>query len=296
MTARGCVLVLVLALVVMASGLARADDEPAREDTKARDRRLAPRNDTVFVSISQLHDDELASRDQRVSIGAPVLRGDRYGAGLFLRYQTTWIDSDRFLARGLVVHRFDVMLGGGGQLTPGWLIRGGLGTTYASDLHQSSPAFEAVHSTAAVIVRHVIGPGDAWLAGIAYASSSNLYPILPILGYVHEQPGSPFRIDVQLPHHVRVEYRFTGTLNAAFGLEAHGDVWLVAGMHRDLDARRNGGAVFGELGVAAYGPIELELRLGVAIDSYTLPSVMTDTTIDLPLRPSSFGQLLVVVR
>jgi hypothetical protein len=289
------------AVIVLTAGVARADDPvpadaAAREDARLHDRRLAPRNDNVFVSISQLHDDELASRDMRLSVGAPVLRGDGYGAGLFQRYATTWIDGERFLARGLVLHRFDTMLGGGGRIADGWSLRGGLGVTYASDLHLGSPSLEAMHSTVAVIVRHVIGPGDAWMAGVAYASSSELFPILPVLGYVHQRPGSPFRIDVQLPHHARVEYHFARLLNAAFGLEAHGDAWRVAGTHRNLDARRGGGAMFGELGIAAYGPVEIDLRLGVAFDRYTLPDVMSDTTTDLSLRPASFGQLLVLVR
>jgi hypothetical protein len=286
---------LALALVALSAGLAHADgDELAHDDAKLRDRQLAPRNDSVFASFSQLHDDEIASRDMRISLGAQVLHGDDYGVGLFQHYSTTWIDSNRFLARGLELHRFDLMLGGGGRLADGWSLRGGLGVTYASDL--SSPTFEAVHSTAVAIVRHVVGPSDAWTAGIAYASSSSIYPILPVLGYVHQAPGSPFRIDVQLPHHARVEYRFAHNLNAAFGAEAQGDLWLVAGMRKNLESRRDGGAIFGELGVPIYGPVELDLRLGVSVVSYTLPNVMTDMTVDLPVRASSFGQVLVVVR
>jgi hypothetical protein len=291
---------LALALVAAASGPARAESpESARPvdpgDPASADRRLSPRNDVVFVSIWQIHDDELVSRDLRISAGAPLVRGDGYGFGVFQRYATTWIDSDELLPRALVLHRFDLMIGGGARLAPGWSLRGAVGATYASDLHEHDLSWQPFQLTVAALVRHPLGPSDAWVAGVAYSSSSTLYPWLPALGYVHQRAGAPFRFDALLPHHVRAVYDLTPRWYGALGIEVHGDRWLVRGMRQSIDAHRDGGAIFGELGVAAVGSVHVECRLGLSVDRYTLPDVMTDTSHRLALRPAAFTQLLAVV-
>jgi hypothetical protein len=289
-----------LALVASASGAARAESPPSPDpndaaEAAAMERRLSPRNDVVYLSVSQIHDDTLVSRDVRVSAGAPLFRGDGFGAGVFVRYATTWIDSDELLSESLVLHRFDLMVGGGARLAPGWSLRGAVGVTYASDLHLHELVSDPFQLTVAALVRHPLGPSDVWLAGLAYASSSTIYPVLPTLGYVHQRAGSPFRFDALLPHHVRVVYDLTPRLYGALGVEVHGDKWSVRGMRQILDTRRDGGAVFGELGVAAVGAIHVEGRLGLSVDRYVLPDAMTDATRKLGLRPAAFAQLLAVV-
>jgi hypothetical protein len=249
----------------------------------------------VYLSIWQIHDDLLASRDLRLSAGAPLVRGDGFGLGAFVRYATTWIDSDELLPSALVLHRFDLMVGGGARLAPGWSLRGAVGTTYASDLHERDLSWQPFQLTVAALVRHPLGPSDAWMAGLAYASSSGLYPVLPTLGYVHQRPGAPFRFDALLPHHVRVVYDLTPRWYGALGVEVHGDRWRVRGMRQAINTRRDGGAVFGELGVAAVAAVHIEARLGLSVDSYTLPDAMTDAGHKLSLRPAAFAQLLAVV-
>jgi len=292
--------VLGLALVASLSGAARAESsrsqEPvSAEDAASTDRRLSPRNDVVYLSIWQIHDDLLASRDVRISAGAPLLRGDGYGIGVFQRYATTWIDSDELLPRALVLHRFDLMLGGGVRLAPGWSLRGAAGVTYASDLHEHDLSWQPFQLTVAALVRHPLGPSDAWTAGVAYSSGSSVYPWLPTLGYVHQRAGAPFRFDALLPHHVRAVYDLTPRWYGALGIEVHGDRWLAHGMRQSVDTRRDGGAIFGELGVAAIGAVHVECRLGLSVDRYTLPDAMTDTGHKLSLRPAAFAQLLAVV-
>jgi len=281
-----------LALIAAAlAGTARADDAAA-----VHERQLSPRNDTMFLSMSQIHDDELISRDLRLSAGVPLLRGDGYGLALFQRYAVTEMQSERYLADDLVLHRFDVMVGGGARLAPEWSLRGAIGLTYASDLHIGGVSADAMHGTAAAIVHHVLGPSDAMSVGVAYASSSELLVVLPILGYVHQRAGSPFRFDAELPHHVRAVYAFAPAWEAAFGIEVHGDVWLASGMRENVEVRRSGGAMFLELGLAAYGPIRVEARGGLSVDTYRLPDpTMPDATRDLGLRPASFAQLQVTV-
>jgi hypothetical protein len=248
----------------------------------------------VYLSIFQIFQPSLSSRDIRVSVGAPVLRGDGYGVGIFGRYAATWIDGDQ-LADELVLHRFDVMLGGGGRLAPGWSLRGALGVSYGSDLQLDGVASAGFGLTTAALVHHPLGPSDAIVFGVAYSSNSSLYPVLPILGYVHQGAGSRFRFDAQLPHHVRVSYDLTPRLQAALGLEVHGDKWLVRGMHAPLDTRRDGGSAFAELGVAAVGPVRVDVRIGISVDRYVLPDVMTDTSHRGPLALAGFAQLLAVV-
>jgi hypothetical protein len=281
-------------LGVAALGQARADTTIENEDPASAARRLSPRNDAVYLSLFQIYQPSLSSRDIRVSVGAPVLRGDGYGVALFQRYAATWIDGDQ-LADGLVLHRFDLMLGGGGRLAPGWSLRGALGVSYASDLQLDGVAARAFGLTTAALVHHPLGSNDAIIFGVAYASNSSLYPVLPILGYVHQSPGSRFRFDAQLPHHVRISYDLTPRLQAALGLEVHGDKWLVRGMHALLDTRRDGGSAFAELGVVATGSVRVDVRLGISVDRYTLPDAMTDTSHEGSLGLSGFAQLLAVV-
>jgi len=282
------------ALGVLAFGQARADTSAETEDPAAAARRLSPRNDSVYLSIFQIYQPSLSSRDIRVSVGLPVLHGDGYGVAVFQRYAATWIDGDQ-LPDELVLHRFDTMLGGGGRLAPGWSLRGALGVTYGSDLHLDGVASAAFGLTTAALVSHALGPSDAIIFGLAYSSSSSLYPVLPILGYVHQSAGSRFRFDAQLPHHVRASYDLTPRLQAALGLEVHGDKWLVRGTHAQLDTRRDGGSAFVELGVGAARSIRVDVRLGISVDNYTLPDVMTDTSHEGALAVSGFAQLLAVV-
>jgi hypothetical protein len=292
-----------LAVVAVTSSPARADpveDDAARaapsvEDTASAERRLAPRNDSVHFSISQIDDHAVESRDVRISVGAPVLHVHGVGVGLFLRYAATRIESDQFLPEALVLHRFDVQLGGGGRLAPGWWFRGAFGVGYASDLHPHGLPGDALQSTAAAMVRHAFGPSDSWTIGVAYSSFSSLSPVLPILGYVHERAGARFRFEAQLPRLVRAVYQLTPRLHAALGLEAHGDKWLAQGMRRLLDTRREGGSAFGEADLATHGAVHLVGRLGASFDSYTLPDAMTDSSHELALKTSAFAQLLVVV-
>lgn len=293
----------VLLLGVLASGRARADDGQEHEDLEREDpattaRRLALRNDSVYLSLFQIYQPSLTSRDVRVSVGVPVVRGEGYGVALLPRYAATWIEGDR-LADELVLHRFDVMLGGGGRVAPGWSLRGALGVSYASDLQLDGIASEAFGLTVAALVNHALGPSDAIVVGLAYASTSSLYPVLPILGYVHQRAGSRFRFEAQLPRHVRASYRLTPRLEATLGVEVHGDKWLVQGMRERLDTRRDGGSAFAELGVAAAGSLRVDLRLGISVDRYTLPDTlpdtMTDTTHDGSLGVAAFAQLLAVL-
>lgn len=279
-----------LLLAACLAGEARAED-----DRPSAERRLAPRNDAVFLSMRQIHGDEVGARDVKVSVGAPVLRGDGFGIALFQRYAATWIESERRLPESLVLHRFDLMLGGGARLAPGWSFRGALGVAYASDLRLGRLSIDPFQLTTAAMVRHVVGPSDAWMIGVAYSSSSAFYPLLPMLGYVHQREGSRFRFDALLPHHVRAAYQLTSHVSGALGIETHGDRWLVHGMERFLETRREGGTIFGELGTAVYGPVQVELRAGVSVDRYTLPDTMSDTSRALPLKASAFAQLMVVV-
>jgi hypothetical protein len=283
----------VAALGQLAGGEARADTSADEEPASAA-RRLSPRNDSVYLSILQICQPSLSSRDIRVSVGAPVLRGDGYGIAVFARYATTWIDGDQ-LADELVLHRFDLMLGGGARLAPGWSLRGALGVSHASDLQLDGAASQAFGLTTAALVNHPLGSSDAVVFGVAYSSNSGLYPVLPILGYVHQSAGSPFRFDAQLPHHVRVSYDLTPRLETALGLEVHGDTWVVRGMHALLDTRRSGGSAFAELGITATGWAHVDVRLGISVDRYTLPDVMTDTSHDGSLGIAGFAQLLAVV-
>ncbi|HEU4726583.1 MAG TPA: hypothetical protein VFT22_01795 [Kofleriaceae bacterium] len=280
----------ILALVAQAGGLARA--QPAGPVPASR--RLSPRSDAVAASYSASHRDELTTRDLRLRGAAPLVRGDGYGVAVLLGYGATQLDvALPGLDEQLVLHRFEATLGGGAALAPGWSLRGSLGAAYSSDL--AAATWDALQVTSSLMVHRVLGPSDAVIAGIIYSSAAELYPVLPSLGYVHQREGSPLRFDVFLPRHARAEYELSPRLRSALGVEVVGNTWVVQMGRTELNARRAGGAAFGELQIAATQLVRLEARLGVSVTHYTLP-VMTDgSTRDQPLRAAAFGQLAVIV-
>jgi hypothetical protein len=223
---------------------------------------------------------------------APLVRGDGYGSALLLGYGATQLDVGPG-DHDFTLHRFEATLAGGGALAPGWSLRGSVGAAYASDLHVAT--WSALQVTSAAMVHHVLGPSDAVVVGIVYTSTSELYPVLPIIGYVHQREGSALRFDVLLPHHVRAEYELGPQLRAALGIEVVGNTWVVHPAAIELRARRAGGASFGELRLAVSELVCLEARVGVSVDRYTLPAMTGSTTVDQPLRAAAFAQLAVIV-
>jgi hypothetical protein len=285
-----CVRPLEILAVVAHAGLSRA--QPASPVPASR--RLSPRSDAIAASYTASFRPELSTRDLRLRAAAPLARGDGYGAAILFGYGATQLDVGLDdLDQHLVLHRFDTTLGGGAALAPGWSLRGSLGAAYSSDLEVAT--WSALQVTSSVMVHHVLGPADAVLAGVIYTSAAELYPVLPSLGYVHQREGSPLRFDVFVPHHARAEYELSPRLRGALGVEVVGNTWVVQVARTELHARRAGGAVFGELQVAATQLVRFEARLGMSIDRYTLPAMTDGTTRDQPLRAAAFGQLAVIV-
>src|SRR5262249_3743471 len=132
------------------------------------------------------------------------------------------------------------------------------------------------------------------VVGAVYTSAGELFPVLPILGWVHQPPGSRLRLDVFLPRHVRAEYELSPRLRGALGAEAVGNRWAGHAMQSEQQIRRVGGVAFGELGLIATALVRVEARAGLAVERYTLPE-MTGGSRREPLRPAGFAQLAVVV-
>ena len=254
---------------------------------------LSPRNDAVLVSISTIHNDAYAVSDLRLKAAAPIARGDHYGVALMLNYDATRIDMPA-MPVDLTLHKFEAMLGGGTRIAPDWSLRGSFGVSHSSDLVDST--WQAVAVTSSAMLHHIVTPSDAIVFGVAYTSTAQVFPVLPLLGYVHQRAGSPFRLDIFLPHHVRAEYTLSPRLRGTLGLEAAGDTWTVH-LPRTSEqlATREGGATFAELSFAATDLIHLEARAGLSVDRYALPRPMDNMVENQPLRASSFAQLLLVV-
>jgi hypothetical protein len=263
----------------------------AAEPAVPASRRLSPRVDAVLVSYSATRNGSLSTTDLRLKAGAPIVRGDGYGLALLAGYDGTHIDVA--MADGehhLSLHRLDATLAGGAGLAPDWSIRGSLGTAYSSDLRVGS--WSAVQVTSSAMLHHVLGPSDGVVFGVVYTSTGELFPVLPIVGYVHQREGSPVRFDVFLPRHARVEYELGPRLRGALGIEVNGNTWVLQAAADS--ARRAGGAVFAELEVFATQLVRLEARAGMSVDRYRLPATM-DTSYEQPLRAAAFAQLAVVV-
>jgi hypothetical protein len=273
----------ILALVAHTAELAHA--EPATAVPASR--RLSPRSDAVAASYTATHRAELSTRDLRLKAAAPLVRGDGYGVALLVGYGATQLDvgSDD---QHLVFHRFETTLGGGAALAPGWSLRGSLGAAYASDLQAAT--WEALQTTSSAMLHRVLGPADAVLVGVIYTSTAELYPVLPMIGYVHQREGSPLRFDVFLPRHVRAEYELGSRLRSALGIEVVGNTWVVQMARNESRARRAGGAVFAELQLAATRLVRIEARLGMSVDRYTLPAMG-----DGSLHAAAVGQLAVII-
>jgi hypothetical protein len=279
----------ILALTALAGGLAHAEPAPVPAG-----RRLSPRTDPVMASYSATRGAEISTQDLRLRAAAPLVRGDGYGIALLLGYGATQLDVGlALLDERLVFHRFESTIGGGAALAPGWSLRGSAGAAYASDLQTAT--WGALQLTTSVMVHRVLGPADAVIAGVVYTSTSELFPVLPLLGYVHQREGSPLRFDVFLPHHARAEYGLSPRLRGALGLEVVGNTWIIQPARTELHARRAGGAVFGELQLAATQLVRFEARAGVSVDRYTLPTMAGGATVDQPLRAAAFARLAVIL-
>jgi hypothetical protein len=267
----------------------------APEPARPAGQRLSPRTDVVMASVSTIHNDAFSVSDLRLKAAMPVARGNHYGVALMLNYDATKIEMPEMAGTDLTLHRFEAMLGGGTAVAPDWSLRGSFGVSHSSDLVDST--WGAIAVTSSAMLHHVISPSDAIVFGVAYTSTAQVFPVLPLLGYVHQRAGSPFRLDVFLPHHVRAEYELARRWRGALGLEAAGDTWTVhlARTRGEQLATREGGAVFAELSLAATDLIHIEARAGLSVDQYALPTPMDGMVQDQPLRASSFAQLLLVV-
>lgn len=285
--------------VIVSTSVAQAQPEPETvtdtepQPTVSSSQKLSPRTDVVMASYSASHNAQLDVRDLRLKAAAPVVMGDGYGVALLLGYDSTQVDNAVAANDHLTLHCFEAMLGGGAGLAPGWSLRGSVGFAYSSDLQEST--WSALKNTSSAMVHHVIGSSDALVAGLVYTSTSDLFPVLPLLGYVHQRDGSPFRIDIFLPHHVRAEYAFRPRLRGALGLEASGNTWTLQRAQTEFSARREGGAAFGEFQVGVTAMVHFEARAGMSVDRYTIPMQPDGVPLQQPMRASAFGQLSVVV-
>jgi hypothetical protein len=285
---------MIVALVALAMLVAHAGAARAQPSSVPASRRLSPRSDAVAASYSATYSGELSTRDLRLRAAAPLIRGDGFGLALLAGYGATDLDANLDgLDQHLVFHRFEAALGGGAALAPGWSLRGSVGTAYSSDLQTAT--WSALQVTSSAMLHRVLGPADAVLAGVVYTSTSELYPVLPILGYVHQRSGSPLRFDVFVPRHARVEYELSGRLRAALGIEVFGNTWIAQVARAELRARRAGGALFGELQLAVTELVRFEARLGMSVARYTLPAMAEAGSVEQPLRAAAFAQVAVIV-
>jgi hypothetical protein len=189
----------------------------------------------------------------------------------------------------LQLHRFDGTLAASSTLAPGRAIRVAFGTAYASDLRAST--WSSLQVTSSAMVHWVLGPDDAVLLGAVYMSAPEFLPVLPILGYVHQQDGSRFRFDLFIPKHVRAEYELHPRVRGALGVEALGNIWAVRQTQSNESVRRAGGAIFGELGFQLSRWMRLEVRAGVSLTRHTLPSNAADAMSEHDLRAAGFTQV-----
>jgi hypothetical protein len=266
-----------------------AIDAPARADDHA-DVRLIPRVDRIYLAFS----DTEHAQDLGAGLGAPIVTGPGYGLAAFASYALTELRDGGVLSQSpLRLHRFEAMLGGGAAFAPGWTVQGALGVAYASDLEAAT--WDAVQPTLSLMIHHVASDATAWAIGAAYTTGSPYTPLLPIIGFVHQAAGSPLRIDVLLPHHLRIDLETSPRLRLGLGTEARGTTWSVEGRRGTLALGRAGATEFAAVSVALFHPLRLEARLGVETTQYTLPTRTGDAVTTHALQSDVFAQLMLVV-
>lgn len=283
----------VLILLGVATGDASAEatgDAAPAAPVATEAAKLSPRTDGVMAAYSAIYDGELTTQDLRLKAAAPLVRGRAFRLGLLAGYTMTHLTFPTETGDdSLQLHRFDATLAASSTLAPGRSIRVSFGTAYASDLRASN--WSALQVTSSAMVHWVLGPDDAILAGAVYTSAPEfVIPVLPIIGYVHQQDGSRFRFDMFIPKHVRAEYELHPRVRGALGIEALGNVWAVRRMQTD-EVRRAGGAIFGELGFQLARWMRLEVRAGAAIMRHTLPADASNAMSEQSLRAAGFTQL-----
>jgi hypothetical protein len=272
----------------------------AQDDKPSDSERLSPRADLVMAGFTSINSSSLSVQDYRIKAAAPVARGDHYGIALLVNYAATSIDySEMGRADHLMLHRFEAMLGGGtsmAMLGNGWSLRGSFGVSHSSDLRDTT--WDSVEITSCAMLHYVIDPSNAIVFGVVYTNPNQLFPVLPLLGYVHQREGSPFKLDIFLPHHVRGEWTMSKRLRSALGAEASGDQWTVqlqeGAARQQVMTSREGGALFAEMQLYLNRMVHLEARAGVSVDRYTLPE-QAQMGITPPFRAASFAQLSLVV-
>lgn len=251
--------------------------------------RLLPRVDRIYLAFSETDH----TVDAGAGVGAPIVTGPGYGLAAFASYAFTELRGGAFAQPPLHLHRFEAMLGGGAALAAGWTLQGALGVAYASDLEAAS--WDAVQPTVSMMIHHVAGDATAWAIGAAYTTGSPYASLLPIVGFVHQAPGAPLRIDVLLPHHLRIDYETSPRLRLGIGTEARGTTWSAQGRRGTLALGRAGATEFAAISVAIAGPLRLEARLGVETTQYTLATPAGTDVATQALQTDLFGQLMLVV-
>lgn len=269
----------VLLVVVSCAAVAHADPS-----------KLMPAADLVGTSIDVDANGRVQGYEDRFAVAAPLPRWDGGGGALtFGRMGTSVFDRE---TGEYHMHSYRLGLVGGQSIGHGLILAGGFTATYASALdHYTADAWQLmVNGT----VAWKYGDSDGFIAGAVYTSTNTLWiPLIPVLGWVHHAPDSPWRFDVLLPRGVRID-RALGPRSTLGGiLDVTGGSW--AARTRDtmvaspVTARQLRGTLAARYQVKLFGPFRLDARVGMMIEQLEIPTAMDTST--LPIRPAAYGQL-----
>jgi hypothetical protein len=290
--ARGLTVALGAALSAFSgAGLALADDDDPVT-------RLAPRGDPVVAgarydapSTLETPGSGRVEHDVAFAVGVVRLVNDGWTLGLVGRYRFDRIALDRATGGNGTydLYTFALSVFSHIPISRSLTLFGYVGLLSASDL-KSAP-LDSFQPAFAVYATYALGDADALLFGVGLARFSGaLWPV-PLLGYVHQATGSPFRFDALLPQWIRAYYAVVPPVRLALGIDYDSDAWSVT---REAISLLQSTQIQAYGGVRVIGPAQrfVEARGGAEVyQSYALPGVANGAF--TTARPAPYAQLAV---
>lgn len=268
-----------VAIVVLSCAQAVAD--PAK---------LMPAADLVGTSVDADANTSTHSYEDKILLGVPLPRWDGGGGAItFGRIASNLFDDNH---GELHVRTYQTGVVGGQSLGHGLILGGGATVTYGSAVDEyTANAWQLMANGTLSWTR---GKSDGFIAGAVYTSTNTFWvPLIPIIGWVHQAPESPWRFDVLLPRGVRIDYALSDTSAIGGLVDVTGGSWVTSTTmsHELVMASKVRCAMAARYQRKLFGPVRLDVRMGMMIEQYDYATPMST---DSSTRPGAYGQLGII--
>lgn len=238
----------------------------------------------------------VAAKELALRATLPLVRGDTVRFGLQLGYAATELDTtEPTTADRRSLHRFDLGVGGSVKLGESFDLRGNVLGSHASDLNASTS--KALQAAGTLVVRWHPDESTAYFFGLGSSTQLSVTPLFPVLGLVHQAPGSPFRIEVMLPQRAVATWDFNERLRGLAGLELDARAWAVQQSDGSYDrvTRRQGLRASAGIQIRIFDDVRFDARGGVSAFAYELETAVASRALDLDPKAAPYAQLGLVI-